>query len=417
VFRSGTSGGRQNRATLVSTLRGEDRSGARTRLEPGETVAPAAAGRRPTARAHHKILPGIQLLRGLAALLVVLAHMNGMMRHPQYFGSSPLPISEVGGFGVAVFFVISGFIIVLTALSEDTRPAMRRGEFAWRRFVRIVPFMWVCVIGYNLFTFVGTGLVEWLPAARAMVVWPVGELKPNVLWSLRHEFLFYALFAITMLGPRQRPIWLLLWFVAPLVLWAACAIVDPQVGSPAHPYRNELVRVVLLGSESGANLQIGVGFLFGLATVRGHPLMQPRLAGGLWLSAAAIVLGAVIISVRATTPGLEHILLWTALAGAIVYLGIIARPAPGLLQRCGLLLGNASFAIYLVHNPVLLVFLEGARPFVGRVPPIAWLCCAVFAAVIAGIIAHFLVERPLIRFLAGGRRLVAWALPRPAGRR
>ena len=61
------------------------------------------------------LVVGIQLLRGLAALLVILAHANLMMRYPRYFGVSPFDIKDAGIFGVTIFFVISGFIIAIVS--------------------------------------------------------------------------------------------------------------------------------------------------------------------------------------------------------------------------------------------------------------------------------------------------------------
>ena len=58
-------------------------------------------------------MPGIQLLRGCCALLVVASHANLMMGYPQYFNVVPFAIRLSGLFGVAVFFAISGFIIAL----------------------------------------------------------------------------------------------------------------------------------------------------------------------------------------------------------------------------------------------------------------------------------------------------------------
>lgn len=61
------------------------------------------------------MLSGIQLLRGVAAMLVVLSHANIMTGYPQYYSQNPFAFHEAGTFGVAMFFVISGFIIMLDA--------------------------------------------------------------------------------------------------------------------------------------------------------------------------------------------------------------------------------------------------------------------------------------------------------------
>lgn len=71
----------------------------------------------------------VQILRGLAALLVVIGHT---LQHPM---AEPPPILGVlGAFGVSIFFVISGFIISYIH-PRDFAPAV----FLWRRIIRIVP--------------------------------------------------------------------------------------------------------------------------------------------------------------------------------------------------------------------------------------------------------------------------------------
>lgn len=354
-------------------------------------------------------LDGIQLLRGLAALLVVFGHANLMMRYPQYFGESPYQARDLGGFGVAVFFVISGFIIVTSTLGDRLAPRLDGREYARRRFIRILPFMWICVLGYNLFTYIGTGMVEWLPMMRAMVVWPVGELKPNVLWSLRHEFLFYLIFGLTMVTGRASRWLLVAWFVAPLVIYGIMPFDGPEAW---HPYHNELFRVVFLGSEGGANVQFGIGFLLGIVWLGGATVLHPLQRPGFAACVVAIVAGAVIALAWPAGPGLAKTLLWSVLAGLIVYVGIVAKASPGRVRDLGVLLGDASFSIYLTHNPVLLTLLELNRGHQHLLPPTMWMILFAGIATMVGIAVHFLVERPLIAALSGNRPLVAWLLPR-----
>ena len=358
------------------------------------------------------ILPGIQLLRGLSVLLVLATHADIMVAYAQYAGRSPLGLIDTGLFGVSIFFVISGFIIVRVALRDDRTPRHSRSEFGRRRFIRIVPFLWVTVLAYNLLSSLGTGTVEWLPALRALVVWPVGELKPNVIWSLRHEFLFYALFALTMLGKRRRPMLLVLWFLAPLIAWPILWMTQSTIPDEPGPLA-ELVRVVLLGARGGANLQFGGGFLLGWLMLKRSPLMAPRAIGPGWAVAATLAV-AVVAEQLALPIGLPRTVVWTLLAVPPVWLAIVGTAHRGCLMSLGNRLGDASFAIYLVHNAALLVLFEVARR-VGLHAPIPTFALACVAAILAGLLAHRFVERPLIAWLGRGRRLAAWQLwRRPA---
>ncbi|WP_165356443.1 acyltransferase [Sphingosinicella sp. BN140058] len=368
---------------------------------PQQKDAPAS---KPSAGAG--LLVGIQLLRGCAAMLVILAHANLMMRYPRYFHQSPFDIREAGVFGVTVFFAISGFIIAIVSLDRDLRARLTIPDFAWRRFVRIMPFLWLAVIGYNVLTYLGTREVEWMNALRALVIWPVGGLKPNVIWSLRHEIIFYGLFAATLMVARQRW-WLLgIWFVSPLIFGLAVPLI---VGRPlgADSPVEQFLHVLLMGSENGANLQFGAGFGLGILYLKRHAWIRPRRIGGL-LSVLAIVAAAtVLVEWMDMSVGLLRSCLWTLLAAAIVWTGIVCEGSPRWLEKVGIVLGNASFAIYLTHNGVLLTAFEAATKLHVALPREALFFVFVALATATGLLVHYLVEKPLIALLSR-RRVAPW---------
>jgi exopolysaccharide production protein ExoZ len=323
-----------------------------------------------------------------------------MMRFPQYFGASPFGMVDLGLFGVGIFFVISGFVIAIVSLDAKARPKLSPGQFALKRFLRIVPFMWLCAIGYNALSLIFTHTIELGPALRGLVLWPVAELKPNVLWTLRHEFIFYSLFAVTMLLPR-RFMWLLvLWFLAPLAL-----LLFPQAGvippSPDHPNGSwgELAFVVLRGSEIGANLQFGTGFLLGILWMNKPKFMRetPKIGLGLILFVAFTV--AVLFEAANFRNGLVKCLILTGVAGVIVWMGIVAKPIKGAAESVFILAGNASYAIYLVHNPVLLGLLEFGARYKGSLQPDVFWAAAVLIALGVGTLVHLFIEAPMVRYL------------------
>ncbi len=349
---------------------------------------------------HHPrgaILDGVQYLRGLAALLVVIGHGNGFILLPNYLNSYLLPSLEAAsGFAVAAFFVISGFIIVVTSLDARGAPRMGRGEFLRRRAVRILPFLWLCTIAYNAMSWLGTGSFDWAATANTLLLSPFAELKPNVTWSLRHELLFYVLFALTMLGARQRWVMMALWIAIGPVLFALVydlALVPARHGT--QPF--EAFSIVFMGSRTGAHLQFGTGILLGLLYQRAP--WPPRTSATVMLVALLAAAALTVVSPR--EPGLARLLSWTLAAGAVVALATMARPWPGLAGRAGMLLGNASFAIYLTHNVVMLVLIAAVQrlaiPLAGRPALALFLLVAVLLSLLVGIAVHALVERPLIR--------------------
>lgn len=333
-------------------------------------------------------IDGIQYLRGIAAILVIFTHCNAMMAFPEYFGSELAPAFHAGSYGVQFFFAISGFIITLTSLNADLTPKRTIGDFAWNRFIRIIPLMWVCILGYNLLSYLGTGAVEWGPLLRAMVLWPVGDLKPNVIWTLRHEALFYAVFAIAMLGGKQR-IWLLIgWFLSPLV-WQAMWTGGMDMGSIG----NELATLTF----NAANLHFGVGFLVAamwLQFGKLHNVFTLTFPIVATLGTACALLAWFLVGQPSQWP--VNFLVSAFLSAAL--LAVVLLPVRS--SKLGLFLGDASYSIYLVHNAVLLICLEAAS----RVQILlewqwAMLPAFVFSAVVGGSAVHIFVERPLLGML------------------
>lgn len=125
-----------------------------------------------------------------------------------------MPTATVAGlatFGVQLFFVISGFVMVYA-----TEPLFgtRRGPFVFleRRIVRIVPLYWVVTTFYLALTLVFAKFDKGYPASFVVASYlfiplarPDGTIEPLVGqgWSLNYEMLFYAVFALTVIHSRR----------------------------------------------------------------------------------------------------------------------------------------------------------------------------------------------------------------------
>lgn len=344
---------------------------------------------------------------------MVISHENGFLGFPEYFGNLVFPsLHEAAVFAVAVFFAISGFIIVVTSLDRDLQPTMSAATFLRRRGVRILPFFWICTLGYNILSWAGTGHFDLAATLRTLVLWPLGELKPNVAWSLRHELLFYALYATAILRwPRWRGLvacWIL---AAPL----ACLFVLYSGLVPAAVRTGDgfaLFKLVLMGGDNGANLQFGAGIALGLCYLSrpGRALFLPRSP---WLMVAAMIAASAAIVAWPLAEGPARLAEWTLLASLILWAAVSCRRDQGWLARGGMGLGNASFSLYLVHNPVMLVLLAAtmrlAPPLDAQGALAVFLAGAVLVSVGVAVIVHKVVERPVIRLCD---RLVRPASPR-----
>ena len=346
-----------------------------------------------------KVLDGIQYLRGLCAIIVVVSHSNGIIGKPEYYSRMVLPDWHVASvFAVAAFFAISGFIIVIASLDNSGEPRTSRKEFFRRRFIRIIPFLWICTLGYNLLSWAGTSQFDTWSTLRTLLLSPIGELKPNVAWSLRHEMIFYIIYAFTIMGAIRKPIWLLSWFAVSAIFYIFTYDFDILQAHVTETWFEALK--VLMGGDHGANFQfaIGMGFAY-LYLLRPQSLPLERIP-------ALAILGftsaaGVIVTLSPLSAGFPDTMLWTALCIPVLASAICTRSNNGLAGKIGLILGNASFSIYLVHNPVVLILLAIVMklnlPFDGDGHLAAFRIFTIVAAIIVGVCVHYLVEAPIIR--------------------
>ncbi|HVJ98271.1 MAG TPA: acyltransferase [Acidimicrobiia bacterium] len=94
-------------------------------------------------------LAGADGLRALAALMVVVFHTAAVVGPLWLTGSLRRSVWQLGPFGVAVFFVLSGFLMYrpYVAASFDGRPAPPLVPYAVRRVARIIPGFWFALLG------------------------------------------------------------------------------------------------------------------------------------------------------------------------------------------------------------------------------------------------------------------------------
>lgn len=345
-------------------------------------------------------LAGIQYLRAVAAFLVVMDHAAGIMAFPEYYGYQLYAgLLKYGWIGVDIFFVVSGFIITVVSLQAYTlQPRLPLRDFAIHRFARIVPFMWLCVLTYAILRYLGRGTFELLPYVNAFFLWPIGEVRPNVIWTLRHELLFYIIFAVSFLPRVRSPFLLIAWFVSPIVfapLRAFCT------NTPAHAL--ELMDFAF----NPVNIEFGGGFLVGIAY-----LQRERLAGLIGLAtslsrrqnmlsfALAAFLAiefviAMIFDLNATT--VYAALALGSMSAIALCMALTLGPAKRRFALFVELLGDASYSIYLVHNLVILVCLDALRYFAPHVSAYIVHPTLLLFALAIGVLIHLTVEKPVVR--------------------
>lgn len=158
-------------------------------------------------------VPGLDLLRFFAACIVMIFHLAfwswafpagqvAMASHGVANFQNWTTLVPFGWAGVQIFFVISGFVIVLSA--ERTTPY----KFFVSRFTRLVPAVWVCatitLLAWTLIDDRHGPLSLFAMYVRSVAFLPTGAWIDSVYWTLGVEVCFYALVFVLLMTDRQR---------------------------------------------------------------------------------------------------------------------------------------------------------------------------------------------------------------------
>ncbi len=340
----------------------------------------------------------VQALRGAACLLVVAYHAldawAGRLAPPRTADQ----LWPNGAGGVDLFFVISGFVMAISSGGFAGPVDARR--FLARRLRRLVPLYWTLTAAKLaiLAASVGPAFLPGLWHVVASLLFvpsrdAAGVVRPvlGVGWTLQFEMLFYLVFAAWIWRRRASAAGGGLPMLLPVLLPLAVAGFFRRAGWPAP-----------LALANGLVLE----FCLGVALAGWGWRPRPAIAAGAALLGAALLLGS-------PAPGPWRFALWGGPAALVLAGAVALEPALGRRMPRGVLaLGEASYAIYLVH-PFLVPPL--ARLLAARAPPglalPALLAASLAASALVGLALDAWIDRPAQRWLA------ARSQPAHAGRR
>jgi exopolysaccharide production protein ExoZ len=195
-----------------------------------------------------KKLQNIQALRGIAVLSVVLYHL--LTVEEKYGGSQTILSSlfQFGMFGVDLFFVISGFVMIsITRGKFQCRQEVLR--FFYHRVARIYPTYWVytfLVLGVFLIkpSWVNSSQGNQVDILASFLLLP-SQTLPLIMvgWTLIHEMYFYLIFTlILMLVPEKKILLAIsLWAFTIIFMNLFLASNTPTINIITHPLTLEFI--------------------------------------------------------------------------------------------------------------------------------------------------------------------------------
>jgi len=285
-------------------------------------------------------LPGLDALRAIAALMVVIMHAAAIWPNAPHLAPSAY-------LAVDFFFLLSGFVMGRTYERKMIAGSLGAGQFLAARYRRLWPTM---LVGALLsFPFVwrdapglGLELLSTLPNALLLPSFATAALFPlNVpAWSVFFELAANVVHALFLYRLRQRELAMVaLVFLVPL---ATCAVAFGTLDLGARPT-----------NMGWGFARVGFSYALGLLLWRWHgdrpPLrVNPALALALM---PLLFLGAGVANVEGSAFDLGFVVI----AGPLLAWGGLALRAPAAwLHKACLVAGAISFPLYAIHYPVLL---------------------------------------------------------------
>ncbi len=313
-------------------------------------------------------------------MLVVVSHS---LHKIGQLSSIPIDGFTLGGAGVDLFFIISGFVMCHVSAGKLISPV----EFLRARLVRILPLYW-------LLTCVALGVFVAKPdmvnssggvttVLHSFTLLPVGQkLLIQNGWTLSYEFWFYLIFALgLMLQGAKRFILVGLAILGLVGIGAWFKPYDPLLSFATAPLLLEflmgcmaygVLKLGWLGSK-GSQLMLAVGLATAFAA-NDHPAAISRVL--MWgLPMLAMFIGCV---------GLEPwFRRWAGHRAAILLKG----------------LGDSSYSLYLAHPFAISAVGVILKKFGLEQQTLLSMAALMGVSLVAGYLCHEWVEKPLLRSL------------------
>ncbi len=318
-------------------------------------------------------LDSIQLLRALAATAVVVYH---------------IPLFRNGAWGVDMFFVISGFIMALVT-AGNTR------HFLAKRIIRVVPLYWLGTFGvFGVALLVPSvldnttadliGLIKslfFIPYQKGEDVHPLLFLG----WTLNFEMFFYALFALSMVISHRHRLLICSALIATLVASGQLLKFEDVI---ADFYTDAILLEFIMGMGCYALYARTAAWRAGLST------------GTRW---ALVALGVASLACLPFSDALDPLLgrsLYWGIPAMFVFLAAVHGLSGIRLPKAVVLIGDASFSLYLFH-PYVMKALRKVVPVFETPSALAYLATplAIGLCYLVAIVLYRRVELPMTNSL------------------
>ena len=345
---------------------------------------------------NHRI-DALQALRAIAAISVVVHHvLLAIYKHSPDRDVLSLSTGARWGIdllasGVDLFFVLSGFLMFHIA-GPYVLGKRSTGHFLVHRLVRVWPVYAIAttlMLLLMLYRSKGAPIFDMQPIRLLSYLFvpsfnEIGSLQPiiGVGWTLNYEMLFYLLFALALLVRR-----------IPLILSVAALLLSVILLARLFPEGS------VIGTFAGnlILLEFLIGGMIALAHRSGHLARLPAVPT--LLTGLALLLALAWVSSQDPLRFLAR-----GVPAAIIFMGMLRLGNTVRWSRLTLLLGNASYSIYLLHILVIYELMYRMRFTFDRLGMLDyWVAAAIpllsLASIVVGVAFYLMIEKPLLAMM------------------
>ena len=283
----------------------------------------------------------LQIFRGFAALMVVVCHLAYSLRTYQNITNDCLKfVNSFGGYGVDFFFVLSGFIISYS-VSQSNSPFK---NYITNRILRIyTPFLPFSIFMIFFKTYVGQ--ITNYSILRSLTLFPYGDDVIGLTWTLSFEMMFYILFGLSFISKRTWNFFIAGW---------ATLIIFVNYISPPYMLKYYQSTLIML---SPFNLEFILGYLLSVIYIKKisiNKIIQFTLI------ITPLLLSICLIYLNIHLFAMDSRLFFALFCFFLMYYALFNLKS---IKKSKfviflLLIGDASYSIYIIHFPILKLVIE-----------------------------------------------------------
>lgn len=344
----------------------------------------------------NKKFENIQALRAIAVLLVVAFHLTGV-EHKYFQGNYVLNnFLDIGNAGVDLFFVISGFVMVVVTHNQFQNSSAIK-NFLYHRISRIYPIYWLFTLFLLSIHFVFPHAVSQLPDQQSYIWKSLFLIPQNQLplitlgWTLIHEMYFYLIFTLFLFFPEK-------YFIKLLGIWSLLIVIGnillhhyPSFSSPAillitHPLTFEFIAGCIIAKLYYAGVSAKSDIFF-------------------WLAIILLVISFEFFShfgsgiIANIENGVTRVLMFGIASALLVYAVVGFESCGVLFPKVLRSIGDSSYSIYLSHIFILSTLgrIYSKMPWHNVFIHIAFIITAILVVIMLGKYSYVYLEQPIIR--------------------